>query len=139
MNIYSRYDSAKVLWTDGKDADLRRANLTGADLAGASLACANLRRASLAGADLAGADLTGAKTEDGELCGPRPIIQIGPIGSRQDYAMFYTTDKGLRIRAGCFFGDEESFRAAIINTHADNQHAREYLAGLEFVKLHMEI
>ena len=74
--IFSRYDSAKVLYEcelpDGtpsgmvtrqalEKATLTGAYLTGANLGGANLTGANLTGANLGGANLAGAYLTGAK------------------------------------------------------------------------------
>ena len=96
--------------------------------------------ADLTDANLTGADLTGANLRGGEkLIGERPVFMTGPIGSRCDYLIAYLTDKGIRLRAGCFFGDVETFRNKLESTHADNDHAAEYRAALALIEKHVEI
>ena len=96
---------ANLSGADLRDADLRDADLSGADLRGAYLSDAYLRGANLSGADLRGAYLRGAK-----LVGDRPVLMIGPVGSRSDYLTAYVTDAGVRVRAGCF--SDRSTRSA---------------------------
>jgi len=111
-----------------------RANLAGANLAGANLDGANLAGANLTGAYLDGANLTGAK-----LVGERPIVQIGPIGSRCAYLVAYMTDGGTKVRAGCFFGSLDEFRSAVVKTHGGNAHGREYAAAILMIEAHVSI
>ena len=111
-------------------ATAARANLDGANLAGAYLDGANLDGANLAGAYL---------QDKSKLVGERPIIQIGPIGSRCAYFVAYLTDQGLRLRAGCFFGTRAEFEAKLSDTHKDSQHAKEYRAALALIDAHAEI
>ena len=113
-------------------ANLAGANLAGADLAGANLAGAYLAGAYLAGADLAGADLAGAL----KLVGNRPVITIGPIGSRSDTTLFFLTDGGVMVRSGCFFGPLDEFRKAVETNHGDNVHGREYALACDLAELH---
>ena len=121
-------------------AHLTHANLAGANLAGAYLAGANLTRADLAGANLTHANLAGANLDGGEkLFGKRPIFQIGPIGSRCAYFVAFITDKGLRLRAGCFFGSKEEFIEKLQEEHEDNEHAQEYNAAISLIEKHSEI
>ena len=131
-------------------ADLTGADLTGAYLTGAYLTGVYLRGADLTGAYLSGADLTGAYLtgayltraylRGGEkLIGDRPAFVIGPIGSRCDYLTAYLTDKGIRLRAGCFFGDVDTFRAKLEAGHGDNDYAAEYRAALVLIEKHAEI
>jgi uncharacterized protein YjbI with pentapeptide repeats len=127
-------------------ANLDGANLAGADLAGAYLAGANLAGADLAGAYLSRANLDGAYLSkanlDGteNLIGERPIFQIGPIGSRGAYFVAYLTNKGLRLRAGCFFGDITMFRESLTETHGESGvHADEYKAALALIERHAEL
>ena len=127
-------------WLDG--ANLTGANLDGANLAGARLAGARLVGAWLDGANLVGANLVGARLDganlDGahltgaNLVGDRPILQLGPLGSRSGYLVVYRTDKGLRVRAGCFFGDVITFLGLVATTHGNGQHARDYRAAVAF-------
>ena len=126
-------------------ANLDGANLDGANLAGANLARANLARANLAGANLDGANLDGAYLDgaylDGKevIHGKRPIFQIGPIGSRSAYVVFYSTKEGVRVRAGCFFGSLEAFREKVKTTHGETHHAKEYEAAIVLAELHMSL
>ena len=112
-------------------AYLDRANLAGANLDGANLAGANLAGANLDGANLDGANLAGAY-----LVGKRPILQIGPLGSRCAYLVSYITAAGIKVRAGCFFGTLEEFEAACAKTHGDNEHGKEYAAAVVMIRAH---
>jgi hypothetical protein len=120
-------------------ADLYGANLRGANLRGANLRGANLYGADLYGADLRGADLYGANLGGKKLAGARPFIQIGPIGSRSDYLLAFITDKGVMIRAGCFFNTRDQFELQLTETHGDNQYAQEYRAALVLIDKHAEL
>ena len=91
VDIVSRWDASRVLFSAqvaadipaigrikaalmiaiGADANLADANLAGANLAGANLAGANLADANLAGADLADANLAGADLADADLAGAK--------------------------------------------------------------------
>ncbi|HVL77609.1 MAG TPA: pentapeptide repeat-containing protein [Noviherbaspirillum sp.] len=115
-------------------ANLRGANLYGANLRGADLYGANLGDANLGDADLGGANLYGRK-----LSGSRPLFQLGPIGSRNDYLLSFVTDQGVMIRAGCFFGTRNEFEAAINETHGDNEYGQEYRAALALIDKHAEL
>ena len=96
---------------------------------------ANLSEAYLSGAYLVGANLSGANLDDwGKLSSNTDIFIAGPLGSRNAYTTFYHTDKGLFVQCGCFRGDLEEFIAKVKDTHSDNEHARNYLAIVEFVK-----
>ena len=116
------------------DADLGGADLSGADLRGADLRGAYLSDADLGGADLGGADLSGADLSDwGELTTTRDLLIVGPIGSRQDYTTIYHTSNGIFVACGCFRGNIDEFAEAVKKTHADNQHAHDYMALIDFV------
>ena len=132
-------------------ANLSGANLIGADLIGADLIGANLSRADLSGAVLSradlsravlsGADLSRAVLRDGvRLIGARPVVQVGPIGSRSDWLVAYLTDGGIRIDAGCQRQiTRAEFETRLANTHGDDQHAREYRAALAYIDAHAAI
>ena len=107
-------------------ANLYGANLRGADLYGADLRGANLRGANLYGADLG--------EEWGKLEKNTDIFIAGPLGSRSGYTTFFHTDKGIFVCCGCFRGTIDEFVAKVKETHNDNEHARNYLAIVEFVK-----
>ena len=86
---------------------------------------ANLSRANLSGADLSGADLSGAYLS--EL-----IVQIGPIGSRNDYLVYRAAED--EVRTGCFIGTLDAFAAAVEGTHGDNAHGRAYSAAITMLR-----
>ncbi len=141
---------ADLSGADLRGANLRGANLSGADLSyadlsGADLSYVNLRGADLSyvnlrGADLRGADLRGANLREGKkLVGVRPVLTIGPIGSRDDYLTAYITESGVYVRAGCFFDTLDLFVDAVLTRHGDNKHGREYLAAVELIKAHVAI
>ena len=123
-----------------RGADLRGAYLRGAYLPGAHLRGADLRGANLSGADLRGAHLRGAKlTDELTLVGERPVISIGPVGSRSDTLFGFVTNQGLRVRTGCFFGAPEEFATAVQAEHGTTAFGREYLRALELLELHAEL
>lgn len=115
------------------DAHLNGAYLGGAYLDGANLNGAHLRGANLNGANLNGANLDGAHLNgDTKLTGARPIVMMGPIGSRNDTLMVFRTDAGLRVQTGCFFGTDAEFLARVAETHGGSRHAADYEAAMRF-------
>jgi hypothetical protein len=122
-------------------ADLSDADLSRADLRRADLSDADLSRANLSGADLSDADLSDANLKNDEtLVGKRPILQIGPVGSRCAYFVAYITDKGLRFDAGCQRQiTREVFERRLTELHGENEHAKEYRAVLALIDAHADI
>ena len=120
------------------DANLSGANLSDANLSDANLSDANLRGANLRGANLSGAYLSDAYLSGGvRLIGARPVVQVGPIGSRSDWLVAYLTDGGIRIDAGCQRQiTRAEFETRLANTHGDNLHASEYRAALAYIDAH---
>ena len=127
---------ADLSGADLRGADLSDANLRGANLRDADLIGADLRGADLSGANLSGADLRGAYLSGDKLVGNRPVLQIGPVGSRADYLVAYLTDAGVMVRAGCFLGTLDAFRATCAETHGDGIHGREYAAAIQLIETH---
>lgn len=105
--------------------DLSSANLSGAYLGGANLGSANLSDANLG--------------KHGKLIGKRPILQIGPIGSRRDHLVAVLTNIGVYVRTGCFFGTLDAFRAACIETHGESVHGREYATAITMIEAHADL
>ncbi len=85
-------------------------------------------------ADLRGADLSGNR-----LVGERPLLLIGPIGSRDDYLSAWLADAGVLVTAGCFHGTLDEFRAAVEATHGNNEHGREYAAAIALIEAHAAV
>ena len=125
-------------------ANLRGANLRGANLRGADLDGANLDGAYLDGANLDDACLAGAQVgkggDEATLVGSRPVVQIGPIGSRNDWLLvFWCGDAGVRISTGCQQQiTEEYFLERLAEAHGEgeqaNIHAQHYIEALAFAK-----
>ena len=125
-------------------ANLVQANLAGASLAGANLARAYLAGANLTDANLTDANLTGAKVgkggDEATLVGSRPVVQIGPIGSRNDWLLvFWCGDAGVRISAGCQKQISEAhFLKRLAYRHGEgdqaNIHAQHYIEAMAFAK-----
>jgi hypothetical protein len=142
VEIKDRWTGEIILTVDSANlcgANLRGANLCGANLRGANLYGADLRDANLRDANLYGANLYGAKRyiddEATTLRGPRPILQIGPLGTRNDYMVALITTAGLRIECGCFRGTLAEFKAAVEKTHVGNpRHRDEYLAAARMIR-----
>ena len=64
------------------------------------------------------------------------FINIGPIGSRDDYTTFYRTkDKGIYVCCGCFNGSLEKFEKAVKERHEDNKYGIEYMKAIEMAKI----
>ena len=131
IEIKSRFSLEVIFSHECKD------NSVAITLAAAINAKTNLYGANLYGADLRSADLYGADLGDaGKLTGDRPYFAVGPIGSRQDVLAAFLTEKGVYLRAGCFFGTVEAFRDKLQGEHGDNVHAIEYRAALVLVEAH---
>jgi len=120
IQIVSRFDGTKVLFECEVTKDQQDSGVA--------------MRHALEKAIGDGANLGGKK-----LAGARPLIQIGPIGSRSDYLQAFVTDRGLMIRAGCFFDTRDQFELRIVETHGDNEHAQEYRAALALIDAHAKL
>ena len=136
VEIKNRWTGAVL--RSGEHADVKEA-VEAAVKAGADLACVNLTCVNLSGADLADAKV-GVGADEAALVGLRPIVQIGPIGSRNDWlTVFWCGDAGVRIGAGCQRQITEAyFLERLADAHGDgeqaNIHARHYIEALAFAR-----
>ena len=143
LRVRAALEHAVARGADLYGANLRGANLSGAYLSGAYLSGANLSGADLRGAKLSDAYLRGAKLSgvlidaNVRLVGQRPVLTIGPIGSRSDWLVAFVTDSGVRLRTGCFFGTVEQFRARLADS--DDVAREEYTAALTLVETHARL
>ena len=124
IEIRSRWDAARVLYATEIDDSVP---------SGLRMRAA-LERATQARQDLGDANLGGDKKL--KLVGPRPVLTIGPIGSRSDTLIAFITDAGIRVRAGCFFDTLDLFKSAVDETHGNNEHGREYAAAIVMIEAH---
>ena len=124
IKIKNRWNG-KVLYS-GEHADIKEA------VEAAVKADANLRDANLRGAKVG---------DEAMLVGSRPIVQIGPIGSRNDWLLaFWCGDAGVRISTGCQQQITEAyFLERLAYAHGEgeqaNIHAQHYIEALAFAKL----
>ena len=65
----------------------------------------------------------------------KDYMTAGPIGSRNDTATVLKTTDGARVVCGCFYGSIAEFEKKVKETHGDSQHAKEYLALAELMKI----
>ena len=136
FEIKSRW-SGSVLFS--LETDSLKLCVEAAVKAKAYLGDADLRGADLRGADLRGADLRGADGEKLTLVGGRPLLIIGPIGSREDWLHAFITDRGVYVKTGCFFGTLGEFTAAVSKEHKGNNHATEYTSAISLIEAHAEL
>ena len=122
------------------EANLYEADLRGADLREADLYGANLREANLYGADLCGANLRGANLYEANL--REKIIQVGPIGSRKSYTIYWA-DRNI-VQCGCWRdyegGSLAEFKQRIDEVYPEDKpetlrYRREYLAAIAMFEM----
>jgi hypothetical protein len=140
----SNLRSADLWCANLQGANLQGANLRGANLWGVNLTSADLTGVNLAKANLTGADLDGAKvllgrSEESLLVGTRPLLQMGPLGSRSEMLTIIRTEAGLMAQTGCFgFAPLADFDSAVTATHGDTHHGRAYRSAIALARVQME-
>lgn len=120
---------------DLRDSNLWKSNLCRADLRDADLQGVDLREANLEQADLRGADLRGANLKDTKLS--EKIVQVGPIGSRSDYTIYYV-DRDF-VHCGCWNDKNgntlESFKERVNEEYPDGKYREEYLSAIAMFEM----
>src|SRR6266481_4466252 len=101
-------------------------------------------RVSLEGANLYRANLQGANLEraiikEGVTLLKGGYFTVTNIGSKQETLEVFNTEVGLYFRRGCFFGNEEEFRAAVTEKHGNNKYAKMYLLQIDYAKIKFNI
>ncbi len=125
--------------SDLRGSDLRGSDLSGSNLSGSNLSGSNLSGSNLSGSDLSGSDLSGSDGKTIKTIGERPLLSLGPLGSRADYLQAWLTDAGIYVRAGCFWDTLAKFKAAVKETHGDGPHAQEYAAAITLIEMHARL
>ena len=140
---------------DFRNANFSQAALIRASLKETNLSCANLTRSVLSSTTLENAclssvnftyagfydtSLVGATLRDGAVLGAgRPVLQITPIGSRQDTLVIYNTDRGLYFDIGCQRQISQStFEERILEFHSNNVYARDYRAAIAMAEAYFK-
>ena len=69
------------------------------------------------------------------------FMSVGPLGSDARYTtIVHKKGGGLRFWTGCFQNKTaDEFRAAIAETHGDNEHAKAYLWMLDAIERHPDV
>ena len=71
--------------------------------------------------------------------GDADIMQIGPIGSRNDITTFFRDqENGISVRCGCFCGTIDEFAEAVKKTHGGTKYEKEYMAAIAVARAHIE-
>ena len=67
------------------------------------------------------------------------ILVVGPIGSRNEYTTFMKDkDNNILVACGCFFGDLNSFKEKVTETHKDNKHGKAYLTAASLANIQLD-
>lgn len=77
---------------------------------------------------------------DARVYSRKHILLVGPIGSRNDYTIFFRNrNRGISVSCGCFLGEIDKFIEKVIETHGENKHASVYRAAAELAKLQIDL
>lgn len=79
--------------------------------------------------------LDNACVKRGQLRQPTQVMTISPLGSRDATLTIYRAGGHVYCSTGCFHGTVDSFKKAVEKTHGDNEHAKNYLAAINFALL----
>lgn len=75
-----------------------------------------------------------------QVCKSHHYLTISPIGSRSDMTTFFRTKElGISVACGCFRGTIEEFTAKVIETHGDNDYAKQYAAAIALAKICIDL
>lgn len=76
---------------------------------------------------------------DARVCGNASWLIVGPIGSRDSFTMFLSSEDGIYVSCGCFYGSIDDFEKAVEKTHAGTKHERVYKLAIELAKSRIQI
>lgn len=67
------------------------------------------------------------------------ILNVGPIGSRNEFTTFFRTkDRKIKVSCGCFLGTIDEFLEKVKQTHGDSKHAIVYRAAANIALAHID-
>ena len=73
--------------------------------------------------------------KDAYISSDNDYLVVSPIGSRRDTTTFFKCkDESVKVSCGCFIGTLDEFKDKVIETHKDNQYAKQYLPAIEIAK-----
>ena len=67
------------------------------------------------------------------------FILISPLGSRNSVLTAYRHKGDIQIGTGCYLGSINEFEAQVKQVHKENEHARQYLTALEYIRKRLEV
>ena len=68
------------------------------------------------------------------------LLQVGPIGSRDEYTTFFRAkDNAIAVACGCFCGSIDDFEARVREVHGDSKYGKEYQLAIELAKCHIDL
>ena len=137
---HANFFQALLIGASFEGVDLSYANLTRSILSTVTLKNVCLSYAHFAHATFSDTALIGATLRDGAVLETaRPLLQIDPIGSRQDTLVIYNTNKGLYFDIGCQRQiSQNTFEERIEEFHPNNVYARDYRAAIAMAEIYFE-
>ena len=76
---------------------------------------------------------------DAEVYGDEDFCSFSKFGSEhRTTTAFKDSVIGIRVVCGCFTGSLEDFRSKVVETHADNKHAKLYLMMADMIALKLQ-
>ena len=77
---------------------------------------------------------------DADISKTEHYINVGPIGSRNDYTTFYK-DKfnNIQVKCGCFTGSIDEFLKKVDETHKDSKHRLIYRSAASLAMLQINL
>ena len=77
---------------------------------------------------------------DARVGGNDHLLQVGPIGSRNEYTTFCRA-KGndISVTCGCYQGSIDDFEARVREVHGDSKYGKEYQIAIELAKCHIDL
>lgn len=73
-----------------------------------------------------------------EISRSNQILNIGVLGSRNDYTTFIYSNNEIYVCCGCFTGTLDEFLFQVSKTHKDNVHFTNYISAAKFAKEYLE-
>ncbi len=77
---------------------------------------------------------------DARVKKPTHLLQVGAIGSRNDFTTFFRAKNNqIYVSCGCFLGNIDEFAAAVLKKHAGTKHEKAYMLAIELAKAQIEL
>lgn len=67
------------------------------------------------------------------------LLQVGPIGSRNEYTTFFRAKDTIGVACGCYQGLIDNFENRVREVHGDSKYGKEYQIAIELAKCHIDL